>query len=357
MPEIVGPSLIIETNVSPLEAHLGHLRYLANPAAARDLLRCEFGFTAKDARDDSRLFCAQIEQSIHFYEQSKNASIRTRPVLQYYCYLNLAVAAILAYRPANWTQYRSHGVEDKTHGLQRIDLASKVLKVRKGAVPLFHSILSDVDLKSRTFRFGALVAGIQMLSSELGDQFGKPTQRIFVSDAIVEDAGRFYSQVSFNSYIRGAPNPIAYKRLEDAMPLLSSDYARDRAARNPIIYKSIASWTSADAASAPHRVSCMKLINYGGHSVKRGQMGVSSRYAWSGVSRLPLLPTLTSLLLLSFSLASIVRYRPALLNAALDSPYRLLIDTFVLESDAMFIPALRNLLYRQEVSIGPLDYM
>ena len=209
MPEIVGPSAIIKSNVSPLEAHLGHIRYLANPTATRELLRREFGFTAKDARDESRLICAQIEQSIHFYEQSKGAPIRIRPVLQYYCYLNLAVAAILAYRPANWNQYRSHGVEDKTHGLQRIDLASKVLKVQRGVVPLFHSILSDVDLKSRTFRFGALVAGIHMLSVELSDQFGKTTQRVFVSDAIVEDAGQFFSQVSFNSYVRDKPNSIA----------------------------------------------------------------------------------------------------------------------------------------------------
>lgn len=357
MPEIVGPSEFITTNVPPLEAHVSHLRYLANPTAARELLRREFGFTATAARDDSRLFCAQIEQSIQFYEQSKNTPIRIRPVLQYYCYLNLAVAAILAYRPANWNQYRSHGVEDKTHNLQRIDLSSKVVKVQKGAVPLFHSILSDVDLKSRTFRFGALVAGIHMLSHELGDQFGKDTQRIFVLDAIVEDAGVFYSQVSFDSLVRGVKCPIAHKRLEDAMPLLTSDYARNRRARNPIIYKSTASWASADAATAPHRISCMKLINYGGHMIEGSQFGTSSRYSWSGISRRPLLPTLTSLLLLSFSLASIVRYRPALLDVALDSPYQLLIHTFVQESDGTFIPALRNLLYRKEVSIGPQDFV
>lgn len=357
MPGIIGPFKATTSNVPPLEAHVGHLRHLANPIVARELLRREFGFAATAARNDSRLFCAHIEQSIHFHEQSKDTSIRIRPVLQYYSYLNLAVAAILAYRPANWNRYRRHGVYDKSPSLQRLDLASRVLKVQQGAVPLFHSILSDVDLSSRTFRLGALVAGIHMLSHELSYAFGKDIQSITVSDSIIEDTGVFYSQVSFNSRINEIKRPITHKRLEDAMPLLTSDYVRDRGARNPLIYKSIASWASADAATAPHRKNCMKLINYGGHKIEGSTFGVNCQYEWRGVSRSPLLPTLTSSLLFSFSLASLVRYRPALLNAALDSPYQLLIDTFVQESDGTFIPALRNLLYRQEVSIGPQDFV
>lgn len=357
MPEIVGPFKTTASNVPPLEAHVGHLRHLANPTAARELLRRKFGFAATTARNDSRLFCAHIAQSIHFYEQSKGTSIRIRPVLQYYSYLNLAVAAILAYKPANWNRYRQHGVYDKTHNLQRLDLASTVLEVHQGAVPLFHSILSDVDLSSRTFRLGAIVAGIHMLSHELSDAFGKDTQRVTVSDSIVEGSGVFYSQVSFKSYINQVERPITHKRLEDAMPLLTTGYVRDRGARNPVSYKSVASWASADAAIAPHRKNCMKLINYGGHMIEERPFGADYHYAWQGVSRLPLLPTLTSLLLFSFSLASLVRYRPALLNATLDSPYQLLIDTFVQESDGTFFPALRNLLYRQEVAIGPQAYV
>ena len=355
MPEIIGPFKATKSNVPPLEAHVGHLRHLANPTAARELLRREFGFAAAAARNVSHLFCAHIEQSIHFYEQSKDTSIRIRPVLQYYSYLNLAVAAILAYKPTNWYRYRSHGVYDKTLSLQRLDLASTVLEVQQGTVPLFHSILSDVDLSSRTFRLGGLVAGIHMLSHELSYAFGKDTQRITVSDSIVEDSGVFYSQIIFNNYTNAIARPIAHQRLEDAMPLLTSDYVRDRGARNPLIYKSIASWASADVATAPHRKNCMKLINYGGHAIEESAFGVHCQYRWHGVSRSPLLPTLTSLLLFSFSLASLVRYRPALLNAVLDSPYQLLIDTFVQESDGTFIPALRNLLYRQEVSIGSQD--
>lgn len=357
MPEIVGPSKFITSNIPPLEAHVGHLRHLTNPITARDLLRQEFGFAATGARNDSRLFCAHIGQSIHFYEQSKGSSIRIRPVLQYYCYLNLAVAAILAYKPTSWHRYRSHGIYDKSHSLQRLDLASTMLEVNRGAVPLFHSILSDVDLTSRSFRLGGLVAGIHMLSHELGGVFGKTIQDIVVSDSIVEDSGVFRSQVSFRNHLNGIAQPTTHKRIESAMPLLSSDYVRNQGPHNPLVYKSIASWVSADAAAAPHRKNCMKLINYGGHSVGANIGGSSCQYTWRGVSRSPLLPTLTSLLLFSFSLASLVRYRPALLNAALDSPYQILIDTFVQESDGTFIPALRNMLYRQEVSIGPQDYL
>ncbi len=357
MPGIVGPFKTVTSNVAPLEAHIGHLRHLSNPTAARRLLQADFAFTPAAARKTARLFCAHIGQSLHFYEQGKDASIRIRPDLQYYSYLNLSVAAILAYQPANWDRYRQHGVQHKFHNVKQLDLASAVLKVSQGAVPLFHSILSDVDLNSRTFRFGEIAAGIGMLSYELSEAFGKKTQRISVSDSIVEDAGVFYSQVSFNSWINEALSPITYKRLEDAMPLLISDYVRVPGGRNPLVYKSIASWTSTDAASESHRRNCMKLVNYGGHFIEDNSLGRNRLYLWHGVSRLPLLPTLTSLLLLSFSLSSLVRYRPDLLNAALNSPHQLLIDTFVQESDGIFLPALRNLLYRQEISISSNEFM
>ena len=80
-------------------------------------------------------------------------------------------------------------------------------------------------------------------------------------------------------------------------------------------------------------------------------------YSWRGVHRTPLLPTLSSILLLSFSLASIVRYRPILLEGIMASPTALLIDTFVGESDSVFIPAIRNLLYREEMAVGSTDFI
>ena len=95
-----------------------------------------------------------------------------------------------------------------------------------------------------------------------------------------------------------------------------------------------------------HKKNGIKLINFGGH------IGHGS-YAWQGVSRMPLLPTLTSTMLISFTLSSIVRYRPNLLDAAMNSPMSLLLDTFVNEADQVFLPTLRNLLYRQELTIAP----
>jgi hypothetical protein len=149
------------------------------------------------------------------------------------------------------------------------------------------------------------------------------------------------------------PHPVASRRLETAMPLLTSQYVRERGSRQPVIYTSLEHWPSKTTAIPSHRKNCIKLVNYGGHIVERSNQGAPRcMYAWQGTSRVRLLPTLTSILLFSFSLSSLARYRPALLDRITDSPFQLLIDSFVAESDHVFFSAIRNLLYREELYVG-----
>lgn len=101
------------------------------------------------------------------------------------------------------------------------------------------------------------------------------------------------------------------------------------------------------------------MVNFGGHNTASIQsktfMGTpiksASIYSWQGISRVGLLPSLTSALLFSFALASIVRYRPELLAKTMSSPMNLLVDIFIQESPAFMIPSFRNLLYREELTI------
>ena len=356
MPEIIGPFKSISSTVSFLDAHIAHLRHLTNTGIARELLIKRFQFTAAQAKETAKLIGAHIGQSLEFHHQSRVAPITIRPVLQYYSYLNLAVATILAYRPPNYNQYRQHGVEDRTHALSSLDLSSIVLRVKqKGAVPLFHAIISDVPLKNQRFRFGQLAAGFHMISHELETQFGKTPQAIQVIDEVKNISGSWYSEFSFTSFVGVKKAKIAPKKLEDAMPLLAADYQIEPSADEQIIYRSVASWSNQAEATRVHKTNGLKLINFGGHSfppVGRPQCA----YAWRGVSRVSLLPTLTSLMLLAFTLASVARYRPALLHKALNSPINLIVDTFIQEADAIYIPTIRNLLYREEIAVGQINY-
>ena len=355
MPEIVGHFRAVYSSVPALDVHVSHLRHLTNTRIARNILRERFRLNASQARETAKLVGEHVGQSLAFHEQSRSASAPVRPVLQYYCYLNLAVAAILAYRPTNFNQHGSHGVEDRTHALSTLKLSSIVVWVKRGAVPLFHSILSGVSLYGKRFRLGQLAAGFQMVNHELEAEFGKAPQSIQVNDQVVKDmSGAWFSEFSFEPEVGG--QRIAPKRLKDAMPLLSSDYRQQPIVRDRIIYRSIANWTTRSSALRIHKTNGLQLVNFGGHAMNSATFGsTGSIYMWRGVTRVPLLPTLSSILLMSFSLASVARYRPVLLQQAMASPIHLLLDTFVQEADGVYLPALRNLLYREEIAIGTQD--
>ncbi len=353
MPEIIGKRTTVTSSMHPIDGHISHLRHLTNNKVAKELLRSSHGLNATEATKVSKLWGAHIGQALNFYFESRTALETIRPVLQYYCYLNLSVAAILAFRPLNYTNYRRHGVEDKTYSLSSLDLSSIVLKVKQGAVPLFHSIISDVSLSNKRFRLGQLAGGFHMFSHEIGERFNKIPQNYYVEEEIQQDGVVWHSIFKFSQFINNESKKFNPKRIEDAMPLLKFEY--DRTITNKeIVYKSTKSWKTKTAAQNAHKLNGIKFINYGGHGFADSMDGIGTPYfCWRGLSRNSLMPTLSSTLLLSFSLASIVRYRPMLIDSSMKSPISLLIATFVNESDAVFIPALRNLLYREEVSIGP----
>ncbi len=351
MPAIVGPQGSMLSSVSPLVGYVAHLRHLTNTKVAADLLRDKFRQKVSGARASATLLGSHVAQALDFHSESLSASRSTRPVLQYYSYLNLAVAVILAYRPPNFIGYKRHGVVDNTHSLNSLDLSSPVVTVRRGAVPLFHSTLSDVSLDGTSFRLGQLAAGFQLFHNELQAEFGKKIEQIQVTDRVEEMSGSFYSVFQFTA--GGTVPRISSKKLEDAMPLLRKAYSRER----KHVYRSVTRWNSRSKALRSHNANGMKLINFGGHAISGPFADGRLTYFWRGVSRVPLLPTLTSVLLLAFCLASVARYRPGLMQKAMVAPVYLLLDTFSQEADSVFIPAVRNLLYREEVAIGRFKYL
>ena len=281
-------------------------------------------------------------------------------MLQYYSYLNLAVAVVLAYRPTNYEQYRQHGVEDRSHALRDLDLKSILVKAKKGAVPLFHSLLSDEGISNRSFRLNELLGAIPVVRYELTELFGLPPETISVTEAVQRTStGKWKSHVTFEcSTFDNKPASITRARAERAMPSLGSLYTLKLSKTGYLEYISRVEWDKEDDAILWHKKTCMRLTNYGGHVIYLSD-GLSHRitcqYAWSGLARKRLIPTLTASLLLSFCLASVSRYRPILASRIRESRVNLLLDTFVNEADSIVIPAMRNLLFREEMVVSKPD--
>jgi len=353
MPDIVGPFISVSSSISPIQAHVAHLRHLSTPDAAQRLLRDRFGMPAREARTEGRLVSSHIEQALVFHAHSMAASPRIRPLLQYYCYLNLAVALILSYRPANYQQYRRHGVEDQSHRLRSLELSSILVKVRKGAVPVFHSILSAEPIVGRHFRFNELAGSIPLIKYELSDLFRMRCQTISVMDSVANDAsGNCWSELSFKCIdVEGQPANLTKNRLERAIPELRQFFTIIDQKKDRLQYRSRNSWPNQDAAQAWHSQKSLKAINYGGHRIYIGpalQFDLKSEYQWHGLAGKPLLPTLTATLLLAFALASIARYRPSIERDVEKTSLSILLDIFIAEADSIVIPSMRNLLYREE---------
>ena len=278
-------------------------------------------------------------------------------MLQYYSYLNLAVAVVLAHRPPNYEQYRQHGVEDRSHTLRDLNLKSVLVKAKRGAVPLFHSLLSHEGISNRSFRLNELLGAIPLVRYELTELFSMPTEAIAVKEAVQQTSkDTWKSNVTFECR-NSANNPasITRARAERAMPSLGSMYALKLNKLGYLEYTSKTEWGTKDAAILRHKEACVLLTNYGGHIIYLHD-GISHKvtcqYTWHGLARKPLIPTLTASLLLSFGLASVSRYRPVLAARIRESRVNLLLDTFVNEADSMVIPAMRNLLFREEMVVS-----
>ena len=353
MPNIIGLFGVVSSSLEPIEAHATHLRHLSSDEAAKRLIRERFGFTSRDSKQISTILSSHVGQALQFHDESLKAPRSIRPTLQYYCYLNLAVAVVLAYRPPNLSQYRQHGVEDKSHALTKLDLHSVLVQAKRGAVPLFHSLMSGEDIQGRKFRLNELVGCIPLVSYELSQLFGVSRQNVIVNERVMKDdqSGIFYSQIQLQNNSDSGAN-LSKRRVEKAMPDLDQYYTLTKCQRRTLVYRSQQGWKAEEDARKQHKSMCMRLINYGGHQVIQTQLtGNSLQYEWHGIARKGLLPTLSAALLLSFGLASISRYRPALARRIEGSEINVLLDVFVAEADAIVIPAMRNLLYREEIVV------
>ena len=359
MPGIVGPCGKDFTTVGALDAHLSHLRHLAKPKTAERILVKRFGFRASEARTAGRRIATYVDQALEFHKAGRSASPRVKPVLQYYAYLNLSVAVVLAYQPPNYDEHRHHGVHDATHEIKKLELASPVVRLarKEGAIGLFHSVLADSPLPAtRHLRLKELMVPIPMLEAELGVYYNVHAGTLHVTEQIVDHGEEpFASEVRFSwsppPGVPVEPSRFPRKKIEMAMPILARRYDYRVLQGGRFAYRSKQTWARNKAgrrdAWAWHRECCFKVINFGSQI---DVPGGASRYRWRYLPRMPMLPTMTASLLLAFALASLFRYRPLLAKQLDDSELNVLIDVFINEADGFMIPTFRNLLFAEELT-------
>jgi len=346
--------------MDPVSVHVAHIRHLAKPSALEHFLSDRHGLGQEICRKLARQVAPFLEQALEFHDASMAAPLRVRPVFQYYSYLNLAVALVLIYQPTGWQEFRKHGVEDITQNLRSISLSSPLIRARRGAVTLFHSIISTQQLPKGRITLRDLLVPIPMVASELEHAFG--LRSLFLSvrgQALIEGEGPsqaarscFTFQLLDSSKPVGAPGKARFplKRIYDAMPDLKTQYRAQQRQGHSRTFQSVQKWTPGNKERADkfHNEMAFKFFNYGG---QEGNPNRGLHFGWRVWPNSQLLPTLTAGILLSFALSSLARYRANILDRVEGSKIHLLFEIFANEADGFLIPAMRNLLYAETLYV------
>ena len=329
----------------------------------RETLIDRHGWARNDAQRSADKIASFVRHGTRMLLDQELVSVESRPIMQYYGFLNLAVAVVLCYRPRNWERYKKHGAEDRTHALNDVELGSKMVKVKGGAISLFHTVVCASELKKRDYSFRELLVGLPFLSAELSSLFGFCVDLITVQQSVQtrgESSKKLHSILSLELE-RTKPRPylrrIPKVKIERYLGELMQDFELESSDKFNLQYRSISGWSTSQSVQAKrqHARYVFRALNYGGHEWHSHSGIAGNTFYISVAKRMDLLPTLTSVLLLSFVLASLVRYRPWLANRLVDSKLNVLADVFTAESTAYFVAAIRNLLYVENTWIETAD--
>ena len=180
--------------------------------------------------------------------------------------------------------------------------------------------------------------------------FGKGKRRHFRSQ-VTFGLSRQDDEEATHSFKPSFPT----RRMARVFPTLASDYELQRSDEPDRVYLSRQRWSlgKKQQAVASHEEKCLKLVNFGAQIVEEDHF---VRFVWRTHSDLPVIPSGSAGLLLSFALASLARYRPSLQEQVGGSKVSLLFEIFMSESSGFLIPMFRNLLYGETTYIGRTPY-
>lgn len=322
------------------------------------ILKSRFHLEHDDAHKSSNAVSAHIRRGLDFYNSINRVPEDLRAVHLYYCYLNLVTAVVLCYRPHGWEEYRRHGVSDNTPALSHIDLQSEVLTVTRGAVTLFSSIISNIDLYKRRLRLADVLVPIESIGGELSSAFKIHASELCIDEKISppDESNQVRSTITISGHLN--PESLSNDTEPDAteiatllLPHAQEEYTINAAGRSVIELKSKQSWTSEDLSDAEkfHAKHAIKVANLAFDPLlPNAPAGLSVlRY----LPNRPIIPGPTAHLLYAFFLSSLARYRPTVSGSTASNRLNLLHETFLNESPSTMLPLIRNMLYREELCL------
>lgn len=361
---IIGPINTPGTYQNPLGAHIADLRNLARGENTSELLRTKFGRADPTKNDEAALISGHISQALEFTSAAERATAAVLPVLQYYAFLNLAIAVVLAYRPPNHLAFRRHGLRDLSHALTNIQPDSEIVEVSEGALSLINCVFGGGKLAGLTINLADVVRAIPMVQAETARLYGDSAVPIRVRPTCLAQAtrgGRVVSSIEFfvsdgTSHDGRAKEALTHGLsqlrglAEKYDAVVSTDYLRSFWSKRDWEVEKFAE------AEAAHRHLVRPLVNFGGHRIDLILHNApNGHYFWYMAPDGVLLPTVTAMLILSFFLSSLARYRPTLLLKLANTSFSHVSDAFLSEATGVLIPTFRNMLFKEETVYHPMQ--
>lgn len=340
----------------PIVAHLAQIRLLCSKHSLVTILREEHSISKAAAEKLSKQVAPFIEQALAYFDTATQAPLSVKPVIQYYSYLNFASAIVRIYQPPEWQSFKNHGVEDLTKSMNKLGLNTKVVKIHKGVVPLFHKLFSDEPLNGEKLSLKTLFSAIPMVSIELTQFFNQSIILIDVVQSVKRIGNCYRSSITYNIPDE-TPSQLPIRKIFRAIPSLRTDYRLHKSNNQLRTYISKKKWSINNQKRAEyyHNTQVLKMINYGSHEIN--PLDGKIKLGWSYNPQTRILPVLTASLILSFALSSLSRYRANLLSRSENTRLISMFEVFVNEADYFMIPAFRNLLYGHNLHVTRRVYI
>lgn len=348
--ELLPKSRSVTTAMMPADAAAAHLRHLSKEATAKLILSRRFHFAKGELPGAASRIAMYIRQALRFYEASGATDPEIRPVLQYYCYSNLAQAALAAFRPKNHGSLVRHGISDRTHSVRSVSLGTVVAEVTRGVVPAFHALIAGDSLEGRTVRLKDLVVPLPFVTTELQDAFRLKAHSVEFVPSLEREQGSARCR-AIARYRLGHETPESESKrlgkvLESAFPILSQAFSRDASAVE-LVYRSKDLYESEALAARVWKYKFEPMRNQGWCITDEISDIHVSQFLFR--ADCPLIPAASAAMMFSFVAGSMARYRPELVARLESSRVFLLFDVFVKEVDRFMLPMFRNLLYREQM--------
>ena len=297
---------------------------------------------------DAKQACAYLEQSFEFFEAAKNPRTGSKPLLYYYCFLNLAKLLFL-FKKINFPIALMHGIKDPRENererLQFQGQSVKILSTRGDHSNLFPELIRALAGKVKTgdIKVIDLISQIPGIHLSYSSIVRRSPSFIPIENKIVKSNG---SEVwaQFSIKIRNDNDRLNINKLR-ARHIFSSLYHQiSNSTKNEV-------WFESNPETGRNRgidnaikklQDKLSMIGIWSLLTNRGYRFYFSTYSkW--------LPQLASMYAVMFYLGSITRYRPYDFDKILKGGFAWLVEEFLTTQPTQFLYVLASTLAEVDI--------